>query len=75
MATCPRCKGHLTDSHRCPKGRGKVALEIAGAGVLGGVLGILAAGWLDPAGHARMDFVSLVAGSLGAIGLHRAWRG
>src|SRR6185436_7317715 len=28
MATCPRCKGHLTDTHRCPKSRVMVALEI-----------------------------------------------
>ena len=75
MATCPRCRGHLTDSHRCPKSTAKSALEIAAAGLLGGVLGVLGAGWLDPGGQARLAFVSLLAGSLLGIGIHRAVRG
>ena len=75
MATCPRCKGHLTDSHRCPKSRAKTAMEIAAAGLIGGLFGVVLAGWLDPGGQARLDFVSLLAGSLAGIGIHRAIRG
>src|SRR5574339_1217785 len=48
MATCPRCKGHLTDSHRCPRHRGMVALEIALAAIGGGFLGLLLVAIFDP---------------------------
>lgn len=75
MATCPRCRGHLTDSHRCPRRPAKVALEVAVVGVLGALAGTLLNGWLDPSGHARLELVALVGGALVAIGINRAVRG
>lgn len=42
MATCPRCKGALTDNHRCPKGRfvglSETLLTAGVGGIVGGSL-------------------------------------
>lgn len=65
MSTCPRCKGHLTDSHRCPKGPLIVAFEIMLAALAGGFAGLLLAAVFDPHGH--MDAVFLVGGA--AVGI------
>ncbi len=39
MATCPRCKGALTDNHRCPKGRFTRWRETLLTAALGGTVG------------------------------------
>ena len=76
MATCPRCKGHLTDSHRCPRHRGMVALEIILAAVGGGFIGLLLVAVFDPHGQITdVDSISAVAGALVAVGINRALRG
>ena len=42
MATCPRCRGHLTDSHVCPSRPARTAAElIADAGASAAALGFL----------------------------------
>src|SRR6476620_6608529 len=51
MATCPRCKGHLTDSHRCPRRPVVVAAEIVVTAVIGGVAGLLLVVMFDPTGR------------------------
>ncbi len=75
MATCPRCKGHLTDSHRCPRRSYLVALEILASAVVGGFLGLLLVALFDPRGQITdVDSISLVAGALIAVGINRALR-
>ena len=75
MATCPRCKGHLTDTHRCPRHPVAVALEIVAVAALGGFAGLLIVAVFDPHGQITdMDAISTVTGALVAIGIHRALR-
>lgn len=76
MSTCPRCRGHLTDSHRCPRRPVRVAVEIIAVGLLGGLVGLLLVAVFDPRGQITdMDSISIVAGALVAIGINRALRG
>ncbi len=51
MDTCPRCQGHLTDSHRCPRRPALVALEIVIAALAGGFAGLLIVAMLDMRGQ------------------------
>ena len=75
MATCPRCKGHLTDSHRCPRRRLRVAAEVIAAALVGGFAGLLLVAVFDPRGQITdVDSISVVAGALVAVGLNRALR-
>ena len=39
MATCPRCHGALTDTHRCPKGRFYWLPEALMTAGVGGMIG------------------------------------
>ena len=64
MSTCPRCKGHLTDSHRCPRRPYMVPLEILASAVAGGVLGLVLAD----------SMLAVVAGAFIAVGINRALR-
>lgn len=76
MATCPRCKGHLTDSHRCPRRPLFVAAEITAAALAGGFAGLLLVALFDPQGQITdVDTISVVAGALIAVGMNRALRG
>lgn len=76
MATCPRCKGHLTDSHRCPRRSYLVVLEVAAAALAGAFAGILLVAVFDPHGQITdMDTISAVVGALVAVGINRALRG
>jgi uncharacterized paraquat-inducible protein A len=75
MATCPRCKGHLTDSHRCPRHPMLTVLEISAVALLGGFLGLLLVAVFDPHGQITdMDTISVVAGAIVAVGINRALR-
>ena len=75
MATCPRCKGHLTDSHRCPRRPVIVIAEIAAAAVIGGIAGLLVVALFDPSGQvANLDLLSAIAGALVAVGMTRVFR-
>jgi hypothetical protein len=76
MATCPRCKGHLTDSHKCPRRLAIVAAEIIAVALAGAFLGLLLVAIFDRAGQITdADYsISVIAGALIAIGLHRALR-
>jgi hypothetical protein len=75
MSTCPRCKGHLTDGHRCPRRRSLVAIEILASAIGGGFLAWLTLIGFDPHGQVTdMDAVSFIAGALIAVGINRALR-
>jgi hypothetical protein len=76
MATCPRCKGHLTEGHRCPRRRGYVIAEILACGIAGGLGGLLLLAAFDPRGQATdLDTVAMTAGAIVAIGINRFLRG
>jgi len=71
MATCPRCKGHLTDNHRCPRSPTRMAFEMTLAAIAGGFTALLIFSLIDPRGQLAMDAVWLVGGGLAGIGLDR----
>ena len=77
MATCPRCKGHLTDSHKCPRRPLIVATEITAAALAGGFAGLLLVAIFDHRGQlGDVDYsIAIIAGGLIGVGLHRALRG
>jgi len=76
MATCPRCKGHLTDTHRCPRRRVRVAVEIIASALVGGFVGLLLVAVFDPRGQITdVDTISVIGGALIAVGINRALRG
>ena len=76
MATCPRCKGHLTDNHRCPPRRLRAAIEISASALVGGFIGLLLVAVFDPRGQITdVDTISVVGGALIAVGINRALRG
>ena len=75
MATCPRCKGHLTDSHRCPRRAYLTALEVGAVALLGAFGGLLLVAIFDPHGQITdVDSISAAAGALVAVGINRALR-
>jgi hypothetical protein len=48
MSTCPRCKGHLTDAHKCPRRPAVVAAEMTVGGLAGGFAGLVLLAIFDP---------------------------
>ena len=75
MATCPHCKGHLTEGHRCPRRRIYVIAEIIASGIAGGLAGLLLLAAFDPRGQVTdMDATAIVGGAIVAIGLNRILR-
>jgi hypothetical protein len=75
MSTCPRCKGHLNDNHRCPRRPMLVALEIIAAAFVGGFAGLLLVAIFDPHGQITdVDTISVIGGALIAVGINRALR-
>jgi hypothetical protein len=75
MATCPRCKGHLTDNHRCPRRTSLVAVEIIACAIGGGLAALLLLAVFDPRGQVTdLDSVTFVIGALVAVGINRALR-
>ena len=77
MATCPRCKGHLTESHKCPRRPAIVAAEITASALAGGIIGFLLIAILDPTEQITdVDLILVVAaGALVCVGINRATRG
>jgi hypothetical protein len=71
MATCPHCKGHLTDGHRCPRRTSFVVAEIVASAVLGGFASLLLLAAFDPRGQVDMDLLAFVVGALVAVGINR----
>jgi hypothetical protein len=77
MATCPRCKGHLTDSHRCPRRPWVVALEISLWVIAGALCGFLLVLLFDRSYGQISDTETMyfvLAGGLAGAVLHRGLR-
>jgi hypothetical protein len=74
MATCPNCKGHLTENHRCPRSRGRILFETGLAAIAGGLFALLIFSIVDPHGQSALDGVLLVGGALAGVGLDRLIR-
>lgn len=72
MSTCPRCKGYLTDSHRCPRRPVVVALRTALAVIGGAVAGLLLVTLLDPHGQSTDASLFFVVGGILGGTLYRA---
>jgi hypothetical protein len=72
MATCPNCKGHLTDGHRCPKRPVFVIAEIIASGLAGGVAGLLLFALFTS--RDDMDAIGILAGAAIAIWIDRSFR-
>jgi zinc transporter ZupT len=77
MATCPRCKGHLTDSHKCPRRPAIVAAEITAVALAGALVGFLLVAILDTREQiTNVDLILVVgAGALIGVGIRRMMRG
>jgi hypothetical protein len=72
MSTCPHCKGHLTDGHRCPRRRSLVVAEIIASAIAGGLGGLLLLAVADPRGQITdMDGLAIAVGMLVAVGINR----
>lgn len=75
MSTCPRCRGHLTDHHRCPRRPLFVALEWLIWAVAGAFGGILLVALFDPHGQITdLDSIMAIMGAVVAVGLRRLFR-
>ena len=72
MATCPNCKGHLTDGHRCPKRPVFVAAEIIASGLAGGVAGLLLFALFTS--RDDMDALGILGGAAIGIWINRSFR-
>jgi len=76
MSTCPHCKGHLTDTHRCPRRPLVVGIEVVASAILGGLAGWVLVVAFDPRGQMTdLDTISAIGGAVVAVGLNRALRG
>ena len=71
MATCPNCKGHLTDGHRCPRRTSFVVAEVIASALFGGFASLLLLGAFDPRGQVDLDFIAFVIGAVAAVGINR----
>jgi hypothetical protein len=72
MATCPNCKGHLTDGHRCPRRRVFVVAEIIACGIAGALAGLLLFALFTS--RDDMDVIGILGGAAVAIAINRALR-
>jgi hypothetical protein len=75
MATCPRCKGHLTENHRCPRSAARKVFEVSLAALGGAFAVLLIMAIVEPHGQASYDGVLLVGGGLAGVGINRWLRG
>jgi len=71
LATCPHCKGHLTDGHRCPRRTSFVVAEIIASALLGGFASWLTLAAFDPRGQVNLDLLAFAIGALVAVGINR----
>jgi hypothetical protein len=75
MATCPRCKGHLTPGHRCPRRPLFVFAEIVACAIAGGVISYVLLAAFDPYNQASdLEGVAIIVGMLAAVGINRVLR-
>jgi hypothetical protein len=77
MSTCPKCHGHLTDSHKCPRTRRSVIIELGLTALTGGVIAISTIAIFDPGQTTTdLDLLVFLLGALCALGVHQifTWR-
>jgi hypothetical protein len=75
MATCPYCKGHLTDTHHCPRRPAFVATERTLAAIAGGFVGLVVVAAIDPSSHVTsLDTMAILAGAGAGVALSRFLR-
>jgi hypothetical protein len=72
MATCPHCKGHLTDGHRCPRRPAYVVAEIIACGLAGALAGLLLLALFNS--RDDMDAIGIIGGAAVAIAINRVIR-
>ena len=71
MSTCPKCHGHLTTGHRCPRTNAAVAMELIATALVGGLAAMAFVAVLDP--HQitiDLDFAVFALGALAALAVH-----
>lgn len=69
MATCPKCGGHLTSSHRCRRTLPQIIADIVLGGLVGGAWALAMAAVFDHDGiTADFDAVFFLGGAVVAIG-------
>ena len=71
MATCPRCHGHLTDNHRCPRSPLRNAFETGLAATAGGLFALLLFSLVNPNAQMAVDGLILVGGALAGVAVDR----
>jgi hypothetical protein len=75
MATCPHCKGHLTETHRCPRRVRGVVAEVTLAAIAGGLAGLLVVTMFDSRTQlTSMDSIAIISGACIGIGVDRFLR-
>lgn len=77
MATCPRCHGHLTDGHKCPRSRWAIAIELFGTAMAGGLAALAFVAIFDPEQLTiDLDGFVFALGAMVALGAHQlfTWR-
>ena len=72
MATCPHCKGHLNEGHRCPRRPVFVVAEIIACGIAGGVAGLLLSALFTS--RDDIDTIGIIGGAVLGIGINRILR-
>lgn len=75
MATCPRCHGFLSDTHRCPRRPLVVGLEVTLAALAGAFIGLVVAALTVPTGRLVIDLSAMLLGALAGVGIDRYARG
>ena len=72
MATCPYCKGPLTDGHRCFQSRVRRGLATAGVLGLGSAVGVISCYAIIEQPHLMVVTAAAVLGALLARALSEA---
>lgn len=65
MATCPHCRGHLTEHHRCPALKRALAIDLSVSALVGGLSALAFVAIFDPQ-QVTVDLDALVF-ALGAV--------
>jgi len=74
MATCPRCKGPLTDGHRCPMRYSFAPLEIVASALVGALACWILLFAFDPHGQLSDDALTILIGAVAGVAINRLVR-
>lgn len=72
MATCPRCMGPLTDTHRCPRSRSRRSASLAAVLMTGALVGVVACYGLVDQPHTVVVLAVAMLGALLAQAVRKA---